>query len=110
MSLRRLRAEIGRHLASGLALVVLLFAIAWVIAHALGPGGNVPQFIIVALNGLSLAGLYFIVASGFTLIFGLMRVVNMAHGSFYLLGGYIALKLQRHFVGGGGSFGLQSSQ
>src|SRR5215472_12401431 len=96
MSLRRLRAEIGRHLASGLALVVLLFAIAWVIAHALGPGGNVPQFIIVALNGLSLAGLYFIVASGFTLIFGLMRVVNMAHGSLYLLGGYIGLRLVQH--------------
>ena len=39
-----------------------------------------------------------------------MRVVNMAHGAFFLLGGYIALKLQRHFVGEGGSFGLQSSQ
>lgn len=96
MSLRRLRAEIGRHLATGLALLVLLFAIAWVIAHAFGPGGNVPQFIIVALNGLSLAGLYFIVASGFTLIFGLMRVVNMAHGSLYLLGGYLALRMAQH--------------
>jgi branched-chain amino acid transport system permease protein len=40
------------------------------------------------------AGLYFVVASGFTLIFGLMRVVNMAHGAFFLLGGYIALKIQ----------------
>ena len=40
------------------------------------------------LNGLSLAALYFVVASGFTLIFGLMRVVNLAHGSLYLLGGY----------------------
>src|SRR5262245_37492619 len=36
------------------------------------------------LNGLTLAGLLFIVASGFSLIFGLMRVVNMAHGSFFL--------------------------
>ena len=44
------------------------------------------------LNGLTAAGLLFIVASGFSLIFGLMRVVNMAHGSFYLLGGYIALR------------------
>jgi branched-chain amino acid transport system permease protein len=34
------------------------------------------------------------VASGFTLIFGLMRVVNMAHGSFYLFGGYLALTFQ----------------
>ncbi len=49
-------------------------------------------------------------ASGFTLIFGLMRVVNMAHGAFFLLGGYIALKLQRHWVGQGSAFGLTSEQ
>ena len=53
--------------------------------------------------------LYFVVASGFTLIFGLMRVVNMAHGAFFLFGGYVALKLQRHLVGEGGSFGLTSA-
>lgn len=45
-------------------------------------------FCVITLNGLSLAALYFIVASGFSLIFGLMRVVNMAHGSLYLLGAY----------------------
>ena len=65
-------------------------------------------FVTTTLNGLTLAGLYFIVASGFTLIFGLMRVVNMAHGTFFLLGGYIALQLQRHWVGKG-DVGLQSS-
>lgn len=43
----------------------------------------------VLLNGLTLAALYFIVASGFSLIFGLMRTVNMAHGSLYLVGGYL---------------------
>jgi branched-chain amino acid transport system permease protein len=36
-----------------------------------------------------------VVASGFTLIFGLMRIVNMAHGSLYLLGGYLALEMQK---------------
>lgn len=46
-------------------------------------------FATIMLNGLTLGGLYFLVASGFTLVFGVMRVVNMAHGSFYLLGGYI---------------------
>ena len=50
-------------------------------------------FAIVTLNGLTLASLYFIVASGFTLIFGLMRVVNMAHGSLYLLGAYIGFEV-----------------
>ena len=68
------------------------------------------DFLITVLNGVTAAGLYFVVASGFTLIFGLMRVVNMAHGAFFLLGGYLALKLQRHFVGQGGSFGLTSDQ
>jgi branched-chain amino acid transport system permease protein len=51
-------------------------------------------FAVVTLNGITLAALYFVVASGFTLIFGLMRVVNMAHGSLYLLGGYLALEMQ----------------
>jgi branched-chain amino acid transport system permease protein len=43
----------------------------------------------VTLNGLTLAALYFIVASGFSLIFGLMRTVNMAHGSLYMVGAYV---------------------
>jgi branched-chain amino acid transport system permease protein len=68
------------------------------------------DFVITVLNGVTAAGLYFVVASGFTLIFGLMRVVNMAHGAFFLLGGYVALKVQRGMVGGGGSFGLTSAQ
>src|SRR5207302_5363256 len=68
------------------------------------------DFLITVLNGVTAAGLYFVVSSGFTLIFGLMRVVNMAHGAFFLLGGYVALKIQRHMIGGGGSFGLTSSQ
>jgi branched-chain amino acid transport system permease protein len=51
------------------------------------------QFVTIALNGLTLGALYFLVASGFTLIFGLMRVTNMAHGAFYLLGGYIGFEV-----------------
>jgi branched-chain amino acid transport system permease protein len=49
----------------------------------------VSQFIVYTLNGLTLGGLYFLVAAGFTLVFGLMRVVNLAHGSLYLLGAYL---------------------
>lgn len=47
------------------------------------------QFALSMLNGITLAALYFVVASGFTIIFGMMRVVNMAHGSLYLLGAYL---------------------
>jgi branched-chain amino acid transport system permease protein len=42
------------------------------------------------LNSFTFAALLFLVASGFTLIFGLMRIVNLAHGAMYLMGGYIA--------------------
>ena len=59
----------------------------------LGSKGNVPTFILITLNGLTLAGLYFISASGLTLIFGLLRVTNLAHGALFLLGGYVALTL-----------------
>lgn len=59
------------------------------------------SFFKTLLNGLTSAGLFFIVASGFSLIFGLMRVVNMAHGSFYLVGGYIAYEIQQKMTGQG---------
>ena len=50
-------------------------------------------FVSAILNGVTLAGLYFLVASGFTLVFGLMRNVNLAHGSLYLLGAYIGYEV-----------------
>ncbi len=58
------------------------------------------------LDAITFAALLFVVASGFTLIFGLMRTVNMAHGTLFLLGGYIAFDLQQYFANAGG-FALQ---
>ena len=63
------------------------------------------SFLTTVLDGLTFAGLLFIVASGFSLIFGLMRVVNMAHGAFYLLGGYIAYEVQQRMTGSGFALG-----
>ena len=51
--------------------------------------GRKKVFLNAVFNGITLGGLYFLVASGFTLIFGLMRNVNLAHGSLYLFGGYL---------------------
>jgi len=65
-----------------IGLPILAFA-AW------GLWDNQRLFLVTFLNGLTLASLYFIVAAGFTLVFGLMRNVNLAHGSLYLLGGYL---------------------
>lgn len=44
-------------------------------------------------NGISYGALLFLVASGLSLIFGVMRIVNLSHGSFFLLGGYVALSV-----------------
>ena len=52
-------------------------------------GFPMKQFVLTTLNGLTLGALYFLVASGFTLVFGLMRNVNLAHGALYLLGAYV---------------------
>jgi len=49
-----------------------------------------------AVNGLTFAGLLFVLASGFTLIFGLMRIVNLSHGVYYLLGAYLAYAVQHN--------------
>src|SRR5437667_10529982 len=66
------------------------------------------SFLRVVLDSLTFAGALFIVASGFALIFGLMRTVNMAHGSFYLLGGYIAYEIQQSMTGQG--FSIPTSE
>jgi branched-chain amino acid transport system permease protein len=66
------------------------------------------SFLRVVLDSLTFAGALFIVASGFALVFGLMRVVNMAHGAFYLLGGYIAYEIQQTMTGQG--FSIASTE
>ena len=77
-----------------LVIVVLAAAFLWLIVAPWSPGleetlGRKRVFLNAIFGGLTLGALYFLVASGFTLIFGLMRNVNLAHGSLYLLGGYL---------------------
>ena len=57
---------------------------------------NSPLYFKTLLSGLTLASLYFLVASGFTLVFGLMRNVNLAHGSLYLFGAYVGWFVGEH--------------
>ncbi|SRR6266508_1149799 len=49
--------------------------------------------VVQALNGISFGALLFILAAGLSLVFGMMDVVNLAHGAFYMLGAYIALTI-----------------
>ena len=63
---------------------------------------NMHFWIIETFNGVSYGALLFLVGSGLSLIFGVMRIVNLAHGSYFLLGGYIALSV----IAGTGSWVL----
>ena len=53
-------------------------------------------FLIQLLNGVQYGLLLFLVASGLTLIFGIMGVINLSHGSFYMVGAYLAWSLTQH--------------
>jgi len=53
------------------------------------------KLLILILNGLTQAAIFFVLGSGLTLAFGLMRVINMAHGALYLLGGYIGYSVAK---------------
>ena len=48
-------------------------------------------WVIQSLNGLALGGLLFLLSSGFSLIFGLMRIANLSHGAYFMLGAYVGL-------------------
>ena len=54
---------------------------------------DVYSFLIQLLNGVQYGLLLFLVASGLTLIFGIMGIINLAHGSFYMIGAYMAFSL-----------------
>ncbi|WP_298244100.1 branched-chain amino acid ABC transporter permease [uncultured Bradyrhizobium sp.] len=85
---------VERHPAWALIAIIAIAVALWLIFAVWPPGleeaiGRKRVFLNAVFNGITLGGLYFLVASGFTLIFGLMRNVNLAHGSLYLFGGYV---------------------
>lgn len=67
---------------------------------------DLATFLVQCLNALQYGLLLFLVAAGLTLIFGIMGVINLAHGSFYMVGAYMAYALAPAVVGtlGGGFF------
>ena len=96
--------DLLRRLPALVVYAVLILAALWVLFLAEGtpaePAVSDPgKFAVSLLDGLTFAGLLFVVASGFTLIFGLMRTVNMAHGSLFLLAGFTAIEIQQRMVG-----------
>src|ERR1043165_871121 len=62
-------------------------------------------YLVQFLTGLASAASLFLVASGLSIIFGVTRIVNFAHGAFYMLGAYVAFTLTERFSGGLGFWG-----
>ena len=70
------------------------------VAEFIVGGGKVPGgdphaltmllFVEQVMNGLQLGVMLFLMSAGLTLVFGIMRVINLAHGSFYMIGAYVA--------------------
>jgi len=60
---------------------------------------SLPGLLVQALNGLAAASTLFLLASGLSLIFGVTRIVNFAHGSLYMLGAYVAWSLTERLQG-----------
>src|ERR1051326_3746165 len=48
---------------------------------------------VLAINSVTLGGLLFLLSAGFSLIFGLMKIPNLTHGSFFMLGAYLSTSL-----------------
>jgi branched-chain amino acid transport system permease protein len=104
-----MRQFVERHTFWAIVLLVAIGFLLWLIFSVwpdwlIDAIGRKKTFVSTLLNGVTLGGLYFLVASGFTLVFGLMRNVNLAHGSMYLLGGYIGYEVAD--VTGSWFFGL----
>jgi branched-chain amino acid transport system permease protein len=95
---RVMKQFVNRHPVWSLIIAVAAAVFLWLIltpwsAETVSVLGPKRTFLGALLNGITLGALYFLVASGFTLIFGLMRIVNLAHGSLFLIGGYLGFEV-----------------
>ncbi len=66
--------------------------------HGRGPfsAARMSLWVVLAVNSITLGGLLFLLSAGFSLIFGLMKIPNLTHGSFFMLGAYLATSLIAH--------------
>ena len=55
-------------------------------------------WVIQTLNSLALGGLLFLLSAGFSLIFGLLRIANLTHGAFFMLGAYLGIAFIQHVI------------
>src|SRR6202142_2018761 len=84
---RSISVEFRRSLVGPVALLMKLFD------RGLSQKMNTQFWVTQVFNGISYGALLFLVGSGLSLIFGVMRIVNLSHGAYFLWGGYIALSV-----------------
>lgn len=84
-----------RHLPKLLLVAALLAVTIWLIAFQILPKMTPKTAVVQLLNGLTLGVMYVLIASGLSLIFGLMDIINFAHGTLYMLGAYFGLMLYK---------------
>jgi branched-chain amino acid transport system permease protein len=75
-------------------LVILIVIVGLLVFSFINSGGNIANFGITVLSGLFQGMLLFLVASGLSIIFGLMDVLNLAQGTYFMLGAYVAYDIQ----------------
>jgi branched-chain amino acid transport system permease protein len=83
--------------------LIPLLLLAAIALAALAMIGNGSTWVTLTVAGLAMGLLIFIMASGLTLVFGLMDVMNFAHGLFIAIGAYVAVSVMRVFSGGAGA-------
>src|SRR5262249_3042153 len=71
-----------------------------------GAGMDASSLIVQALSGLATASSLFVIASGLTIVFGVTRIVNFAHGSLYMLGAYLGVSILPQLYDFDRSFGM----
>jgi len=94
MRIRRIDPQaLLRSLPKILLLAAVIAGLIWVIAFRIVPKMTPQMAFVQLLNGLTLGVMYVLIASGLSLIFGLMDIINFAHGALYMLGAYLGLTL-----------------
>jgi branched-chain amino acid transport system permease protein len=91
LSVRSLRLQLQQRFGNALAVLLLLLG-AWVVVQAAIPKG-LPFFIQALIDGLTNGGIYALIALGYTMVYGIIELINFAHGDVFTAGGFIGLAL-----------------
>jgi branched-chain amino acid transport system permease protein len=100
LNARSLRLELQRRFGNTVAIVLVVLA-AFVVGRAVFDRG-IPYFFQMLVDGLTNGGIYALIALGYTMVYGIVELINFAHGDVFTAGGFIGLALM-------GMFGLSGS-